>query len=107
MFITKYFCFQIITTYSNVFEIIVNYQKNSAIPQLHMKTDHGFDCVDIFKIQETIGHQFDQNFLQETSVLYQFCVNKLQVKYCFSNVIFVNTKIKNKISNKVSYKNIF
>lgn len=59
---------------------------NSGIPQLYMKTDKGFECVDISENTEQISNQNNREF-QETSVLYQFCINKLQVKYCFEYII--------------------
>lgn len=41
-----------------------------------MRTDNGFECIDVFANEEQTNNH--SNF-QETSVVYKFCVNKLQV----------------------------
>lgn len=41
-----------------------------------MRTDNGFECIDFFENEGQIS-----NNLGETSIVYQFCLNKFQVKY--------------------------
>eukprot|EP00102_Acyrthosiphon_pisum_P025619 XP_016662829.1 PREDICTED: uncharacterized protein LOC100575208 [Acyrthosiphon pisum] len=64
---------KIITTYSNVYEMVVYDHNNSGIPQLYIRTDKGFELIDIFENKKQIS-----SIPQETSVVYSFCVNKLQ-----------------------------
>lgn len=54
--------------------MIVNDHNNSGTPQLYMRTDKGFESIDNFVNKEQIS-----SIHQETSVVYTFCVNKLQV----------------------------
>ncbi|KAL5234856.1 hypothetical protein ACI65C_002266 [Semiaphis heraclei] len=63
---------KIITTYFNVYEMVVHDHNNSGIPQLYMRTDKGFEIIDIFQNKE------HSSTPQETSVVYTFCVSKLQ-----------------------------
>ncbi|XP_026804952.1 uncharacterized protein LOC113548330 [Rhopalosiphum maidis] len=82
---------EIITTYSNVYEMIINDHNNSGIPQLYMRTDKGFESVDIIENKDQIS-----SIHQETSVVYKFCVNKLQqLKTLYDTE-------RNKISQKTS-----
>lgn len=67
--------------------MVVSDNTNSGVPQLYIRTDKGFECIDIIKNQEQISNQIDHIAHQETSVVFTFCVNKLQVKYSFSNCI--------------------
>lgn len=61
--------------------MVVSDNSNSGIPQLHMKTDKGFECIDIIENQEQISNTVDNIIThQETSAVFTFCVNKLQVK---------------------------
>ncbi|XP_022179180.1 uncharacterized protein LOC111039841 isoform X2 [Myzus persicae] len=64
---------KIITTYFNVHEMVVHDHNNSGIPQLYLRTDKGFELIDIFGNKEQL-----YSIPQETSVVYTFCVNKLQ-----------------------------
>ncbi|KAL4091226.1 hypothetical protein QTP88_025949 [Uroleucon formosanum] len=64
---------KIIATYSNVYEMVVHDHNNLGIPQVYMRTDKGFELIDIFENKEQIS-----SIPQETSVVYTFCVNKLQ-----------------------------
>jgi len=66
--------------------MIVNDHNNSGTPQLYMRTDKGFESVDNFENKEQI-----RSIHQETSVVYRFCVNKLQVmSYIIVNCILYN-----------------
>lgn len=56
--------------------MVVNDHNNSGTPNLYMRTDKGFEQIDIFGHKEQIS-----NIPQETSVLYTFCLNKLQVMF--------------------------
>ncbi|CAH1736230.1 uncharacterized protein LOC114121216 isoform X1 [Aphis gossypii] len=82
---------KIITTYSNVYEMIVNDHNNSGTPQLYMRTDKGFESVDNFENKEQIS-----SIHQETSVVYTFCVNKLQ------NLKTLYDTERNRLSQKTS-----
>jgi len=62
--------------------MVVNDNNNSGIPQLYMRTDKGFESIDVFENNEEIS-----SIPQETSVVYTFCVNKLQVMLYFANCI--------------------
>jgi len=81
--------------------MIVNDYTNSGIPQLYMRTENGFECIDII---ENLGHinSCNNSKLQETSVVYTYCVNKLQVKYYFIIYIF-----KCHIYEEIKYKYIY
>jgi len=59
---------------------------NSGTPQLYMRTDKGFECVNVAENKEQTSIENNCCKLQKTSVLYKFCVNKLQVKYYFEYV---------------------
>lgn len=65
--------------------MIVSDHSNIGIPQLYIRTDNGFECVDILENTEEIetNHEF-----QETSVVYSFCVNKLQVKFINLHILY-------------------
>jgi len=65
----------------------INDYTNSGTCQLYMRTDKGFECVDVTENKEQTSIENNSYKLQETSVLYKFCVNKLQVKYYFEYVI--------------------
>lgn len=43
-----------------------------------MRTDNGFECIDHFDDEESTN-QTNHNQLQETSVVYKFVLEKLQV----------------------------
>jgi len=65
--------------------MIVNDHNNSGTPQLYMRTDKGFESVDNFENKEQIS-----SIHQETSVVYTFCVNKLQVMSYIVNCVLYN-----------------
>jgi hypothetical protein len=62
--------------------MIVNDHNNTGIPQLYMRTDKGFESVDIIENKDQIS-----SIHQETSVVYKFCVNKLQVMIYILNCV--------------------
>jgi len=62
--------------------MVVHDHNNSGIPQLYMRTDKGFEIIDIFENKEQIS-----STPQETSVVYTFCVSKLQVMFYIINCI--------------------
>lgn len=64
--------------------MVVHDHNNSGIPQLYMRTDKGFESIDIFENEEQIS-----SIPQETSVVYTFCVNKLQVMLYIANCISI------------------
>lgn len=66
-----------------MYEIVVSDYTNSGTPQLYMRTDEGYECIDVFENKDHISNQSKSRKSQETSVVYTFCVNKLQVKYNF------------------------
>lgn len=61
--------------------MVVHDHNNSGIPQLYMRTDKGFEIIDIFQNKE------HSSTPQETSVVYTFCVSKLQVMLYTVNCI--------------------
>jgi len=65
--------------------MIVNDHNNSGTPQLYMRTDKGFESVDNFENKEQISI-----IHQESSVVYTFCVNKLQVMSYIINCVLYN-----------------
>lgn len=67
--------------------MVVSDNISSGIPQLYMRTDKGFECIDNIENQEPMSNQIDHITHQETSEVFKFCVNKLQVKCCFLNCI--------------------
>lgn len=66
----------------------INDYTNSGIPQLYLRTDKGFECVNISENKKQISDENNCK-LQETSILYRFCANKLQVKYYFEYIIYI------------------
>lgn len=55
---------------------------NSGVPQLYLRTiDQGFKCIDIYEELGQISSEANQSKFLETSVVYTYCANKLQVKY--------------------------
>lgn len=73
-----------------MYEIVVSDHTNSGTPQLYMKTDQGFECIDVIENKDHSSNQTKTNKLQETSVVYTFCLNKLQVKYYFAHFMLLN-----------------
>jgi len=61
--------------------MVINDYNNSGIPQLFMRTDKGYQCIDIYEDLEQTGSQTNQSEIQETSAVYKFCAKKLQVKF--------------------------
>lgn len=59
------------------------------MPQLYIRTDNGFECVDILENTDEIDPETNNKF-QETSVVYSFCVNKLQVKFFNLHIFLQN-----------------
>lgn len=64
---------------------MVNDQNNSGTPQLYMRTDSGMKCIDNFGNEQQNSNETNLSKFQETSVVYKFCTNKLQVKSFYSN----------------------
>lgn len=55
---------------------------NSGVPQLYLRTiDQGFKCIDIYEELGQISSEANQSELLETSVVYTYCTNKLQVMF--------------------------
>lgn len=65
--------------------MVISDHRNSGIPQLFMRTDKGFECTDIFENKEQSITK--PNKIDETSVVYMFCLKKLQVMYNSTNFI--------------------
>lgn len=74
--------------------MVISDYKNSGKSQLYLRTDKGYECMDIYEDLEETGSQTFHSKPQETSVVYTFCTNKLQVKYYmiiryfYHNVLF-------------------
>ncbi|VVC32154.1 Hypothetical protein CINCED_3A008140 [Cinara cedri] len=87
---------EIVKIHPNVYEMIVSDHNNIGIPQLYIRTKNGFECVDILENMKQIDPETNHEF-QETTVVYSFCVKKLQkLKILYDDE-------KNKISQKATY----
>lgn len=71
--------------------MVISDHNNSGTPQLFMRTDKGFECTDIFENKEQSITNTSQ--IRETSVVYTFCLNKLQVMYIIILQIVLNNRI--------------
>lgn len=78
--------------------MLVSDHNNIGTSQLYVRTDNGFECVDILENMKQVDPDTNNKF-QKTSVVYSFCVNKLQVKYLFEIILLAFLKNLNTFIN--------
>ncbi|XP_050541782.1 uncharacterized protein LOC126905775 [Daktulosphaira vitifoliae] len=87
---------KIVKTYNNVNQMIVFDKLKSGVPQLYLKFDGDFECInDFYENNDTKYEQQSKN--QEISNVYSFCMNKLQKLQLYSE--FERTKLSQKTSS--------
>ncbi|XP_050442741.1 uncharacterized protein LOC126846917 isoform X2 [Adelges cooleyi] len=73
---------KVVKTYDNICQMVVCDNMQTGVPQLYLKSNIEFECVDFRENDYDLN---TDNTNQEVSILYTFCVNKLQKLQLYSD----------------------